>query len=89
MAANKSKRPRRGGEQSAASMAMSFGFAIAIPLVLCILGGVALDNWLHTTPWFILAGVVLGLVISGYQLWNLAQVGESEYGDNTPNKPQK
>lgn len=88
--AMKKKKPRGGGEQSAINMAMSFGFAIVIPVILCILGGIALDNWLHTVPLFTLAGVVLGLAISGFQLWQLAVVGQEEFGGNDDNnKPAK
>ena len=82
MATNKpSKRPTGSNDYegpSAASMAMSIGFAIVIPLLVFILGGIALDNWLHTTPIFILVGVALGLFVSGFQLWRLLKASESE-----------
>lgn len=83
--AMKKKRPPSSGEQSAANMAMSFGFAIVIPILLCILGGVALDNWLHTTPLFTLVGAALGLAISGFQLWRLAVAAQAESGGDVDN----
>jgi len=79
MAANKPNKPVAGnGEQSAANQAMGIGFAIALPLILFILAGVAIDSWLHTTPIFILIGVVLALVVSGYQLYRLLILSGSE-----------
>ena len=78
MATNKPNKPSSSiNEQSAANMALSFGFAIAIPLILFILAGVAVDNWLHTTPIFILVGVALALLVSGYQLWRLLKLADS------------
>ncbi len=79
MAANKPNKPVAGnGEQSAANMAMGIGFAIALPLILFILAGVAIDGWLHTTPIFILVGVALALFVSGYQLYRLLKISGSE-----------
>jgi F0F1-type ATP synthase assembly protein I len=35
-----------------------------------LLGGIgfALDRWLGTTPWFLLAGLLLGLIVGFYEL---------------------
>jgi len=35
-----------------------------------LLGGIgyALDRWLRTSPWFLLAGLLLGLVVGFYEL---------------------
>jgi F0F1-type ATP synthase assembly protein I len=35
-----------------------------------LLGGIgyAIDRWLGTTPWFLLAGLLLGLVVGFYEL---------------------
>ncbi len=35
-----------------------------------LLGGIgyALDEWLGTSPWFLFAGLVLGLVVGFYEL---------------------
>jgi F0F1-type ATP synthase assembly protein I len=37
---------------------------------LILLGGIgyAIDRWLGTTPWFLLAGLLLGLVVGFYEL---------------------
>jgi len=54
------------------------GCAIAATIVLCVIGGVLLDQWLDTTPIFILIGVALGLAGAGYQLWELAQLSSKQ-----------
>ena len=35
-----------------------------------LLGGIgyAIDRWLGTTPWFLLAGLLLGLIVGFYEL---------------------
>lgn len=54
------------------------GCAIAATIVLSVIGGVLLDQWLDTTPIFILIGVALGLAGAGYQLWELAQLSSKQ-----------
>lgn len=50
-------------------------YAAALSLVLSVavlLGvGWALDRWLHTSPWFVVAGIILGSVIGFYQFLRL------------------
>jgi putative F0F1-ATPase subunit (Ca2+/Mg2+ transporter) len=46
-----------------------------VALILCIGGGVLLDRQFGTSPVFTLVGVALGLMTAGYQLWELAKVG--------------
>lgn len=53
------------------SEATSLGFSV----VICVLGGVGLDNWLKTAPVFILVGVFLSLAIIGYFLWRIIKLG--------------
>ncbi|MDO8622395.1 MAG: AtpZ/AtpI family protein [bacterium] len=45
-------------------LAFELGYLIAIPIVLLGLGGRFLDRWLGTSPWLLLAGVLLALVLS-------------------------
>jgi hypothetical protein len=45
---------------------------------LCIGGGVLLDRQFGASPVFTLLGVALGLVAAGYQLWELAKVGNTK-----------
>jgi F0F1-type ATP synthase assembly protein I len=59
----------------AAGVAAGLGCSIVVSLILFIGGGVFLDRWLDTEPIFILIGVGLGLIVAGYQLYELTQVG--------------
>jgi F0F1-type ATP synthase assembly protein I len=59
----------------AVGVATGLGCSIVAALVLCIGGGVWLDARFGTSPLWTLIGVALGLVVAGYQLWELAKVG--------------
>jgi len=59
----------------AVGVATGLGCSIVAALVLCIGGGVWLDSRFGTSPLLTLLGVVLGLVVAGYQLWELTKVG--------------
>ena len=59
----------------AIGVATGLGCSIVAALVLCIGGGVWLDNRFGTSPVLTLIGVALGLAAAGYQLWELAKVG--------------
>ena len=59
----------------AVGVATGLGCSIVAALVLCIGGGVWLDGRFGTSPVLTLSGVVLGLIVAGYQLWELTKVG--------------
>ena len=59
----------------AVGVATGLGCSIVAALVLCIGGGVWLDSRFGTSPVLTLSGVALGLIVAGYQLWELAKVG--------------
>ncbi len=59
-------------------LAVSLGFSIVATLIVCIGGGLALDQWLDKTPLFTLIGVALGLIASGYQLYELVLVSDAK-----------
>jgi F0F1-type ATP synthase assembly protein I len=59
-------------------VATGLGCSIVVALILCIGGGVLLDRQFGTSPVFTLLGVALGLVTAGYQLWELAKVGNTK-----------
>jgi ATP synthase protein I len=59
----------------AVGVATGLGCSIVAALILCIGGGVWLDARFGTSPVLTLIGVALGLVVAGYQLWELAKVG--------------
>lgn len=46
------------------------GWRVTIPLVLFVLGGVWLDNKLHTKPIFILLGILFSIVTSFWGIWS-------------------
>jgi ATP synthase protein I len=56
-------------------LAAGLGCSVVASLIICVLGGVLLDRWLDTTPIFTLAGVLLGILAAGSQLWRLARSG--------------
>jgi F0F1-type ATP synthase assembly protein I len=52
--------------RAAPAMAASYGLVGSIFLFAAI--GYGLDRWRGTSPWFLLAGLVLGVVIGFYEL---------------------
>ena len=70
--------PEQRTQLATAGTAAGMGCAIAATIVLMVIGGVLLDQWLDTTPVFILIGVALGLAGAGYQLWELAQLSSKQ-----------
>jgi ATP synthase protein I len=45
--------------------------SLAMSIVSCLLVGWALDRWLGTSPWFIVAGILLGSVAGFMQFIRL------------------
>lgn len=52
--------------QAAPAMAAAYGLVGAILLFAAI--GYALDKWQGTSPWFLLSGLALGIVVGFYEL---------------------
>jgi F0F1-type ATP synthase assembly protein I len=48
--------------------AAAVGYTMIGAIVLLGGGGYALDVWLGTSPWFLLGGLMLGLVVGFYEL---------------------
>ena len=48
--------------------AAAVGYTMIGAIVLLGGGGYALDAWLGTSPWFLLGGLMLGLVVGFYEL---------------------
>jgi ATP synthase protein I len=59
----------------AIGLAAGLGCSVVASLIICVLGGILLDRWLETTPLFTLAGVLIGILAAGSQLWRLARTG--------------
>jgi F0F1-type ATP synthase assembly protein I len=51
---------------SAVSFAWELGYSIAIPLVLFAIGGRYLDKKLGTSPWLLLGGLFISIIISSF-----------------------
>jgi F0F1-type ATP synthase assembly protein I len=45
------------------------GIYLAAAVLLPLLGGVALDNWHHTAPVFVLVGLFVGLAAGAAGIW--------------------
>lgn len=57
----------------AVSFAWQLGFLIAVPLVLFMAAGWYLDTIIKSSPLFLVCGVVLGLVTTGYEVYHMLQ----------------
>jgi putative F0F1-ATPase subunit (Ca2+/Mg2+ transporter) len=68
--------PEERAGLGAAGVAAGLGCSIVVSVVLLVVGGVAIDNWLGTSPIFTLIGVALALLSAGYQLYELAELGQ-------------
>lgn len=53
---------------SALSIALQFGYTIAIPLIILALLGRFLDKQFDTSPWLLIAGIILSMVVSSVAL---------------------
>jgi ATP synthase protein I len=62
-------------DSRAIGVATGLGCSIVAALIVCIGGGVWLDNRFGTMPVFTFIGIALGLAAAGYQFWELARVG--------------
>lgn len=58
--------------------ALGLGWSLVGSLVVCILGGVFLDQLFDTTPVLTLIGIVLGLVSAGYLLYELTLINRKD-----------
>ena len=59
--------------------AVSLGTTLTAGIVLCSLGGYWLDQKLDTkTPIWTLAGVFLGLVFGGYEVWKVVKIMQAQ-----------
>jgi F0F1-type ATP synthase assembly protein I len=54
---------------SALSLAWELGYTIAIPLVVFALIGRFLDKNLGTSPWLLLVGIILSIIISTFAIY--------------------
>ncbi|MDO8564845.1 MAG: AtpZ/AtpI family protein [bacterium] len=57
------------GEFSAWQLAGELGYTIAIPIVIFALVGRWLDNLYSTSPWILLAGIVISILLSSFLVY--------------------
>jgi F0F1-type ATP synthase assembly protein I len=48
-----------------------FGWYFATTLVGGLVGGIALDRWLDSEPWFLIGGLVLGPLVGFYGMFKM------------------
>lgn len=63
---------------SALGPAQGLGCSIVASLLVFILGGVFLDQYLDTAPLLTLIGVAIGLAAAGYQLYELTLINRTD-----------
>lgn len=54
---------------SALSLAWELGYTIAVPIVVLALLGRFLDKRMGTSPWLLLAGILLSIAASSYVIY--------------------
>ena len=69
--------PEQRAQLNQVAVASGLGCSIVATIVMTIGGGVLLDRALDTTPVLTLIGVALGLIAAGYQLFELALLGQT------------
>ena len=55
--------------------ALDLGLRLGLSVVIGVVGGILLDNWLNTSPLFTLIGVVVGVGAAMYSIWDVARRG--------------
>ena len=55
------------------ALGLDLGIRLGVSVAIGLGGGLLLDNWLGTTPIFILIGMVLGIGAAMVTIWNVAR----------------
>ncbi|MEA2576373.1 MAG: putative F0F1-ATPase subunit Ca2+/Mg2+ transporter [Chloroflexia bacterium] len=81
---------RDSGMAQSLAFAAQLGFAIACPMVAFIGGGAWLDNRLHTVPWLVFAGILLGILAAAGTLYQVIRAQTNRVERNKgPRAPYK
>lgn len=67
------ERPRQAQRPQNWGLLLDLGFRLGLSVVIGVVGGVLLDNWLGTKPIFTLLGVVVGIGAAMYSIWDVAR----------------
>ena len=62
-----------------AYMATQIGVSVAVTCVIFVAGGKYLDNYTHKSPLFTLLGILIGLVVSMYLVWQIVKPLQHKY----------
>lgn len=54
-------------------LVLDLGVRLGLSVVIGVVGGVLLDNWLGTSPIFTLLGIVVGVGAAMYSIWDVAR----------------
>ncbi|MDD4628414.1 MAG: AtpZ/AtpI family protein [Candidatus Peribacteraceae bacterium] len=57
--------PKELGFLLSLRLAWNLGYIIALPAVIFGLGGAYADKYYHTSPWFLLSGFTVAILLSG------------------------
>ncbi|MFA6183556.1 MAG: AtpZ/AtpI family protein [Parcubacteria group bacterium] len=66
---NKEMKNGKTDKLSVFSLAFELGYIVAIPIVLLALGGRMLDKKLDSSPWFLLSGIIISIIVSTYWIY--------------------
>lgn len=50
---------------------IGMGWYVGISILLGVLAGIWLDNKLHTTPWLVIIGLLLGITVAFYGVYKM------------------
>lgn len=51
------------------SLAFELGYIVAIPIVVLALAGRMIDKKLDSSPWFLLLGIIISIIVSTYWIY--------------------
>ena len=66
---NRDKKNIKDRQWSVFSLAMELGYIITIPIVLFAIGGRMLDKQLESSPWFLLGGIFISILLTTYLVY--------------------
>jgi ATP synthase protein I len=67
------ERPSPTGRPANWGLVLDLGFRLGLSVVIGVVAGILLDNWLGTKPIFTLLGVVVGVGAAMYSIWDVAR----------------
>lgn len=73
MPADRPDRAPRAANPQPWGIALDLGVRLGVSVILGLGLGLAVDNWLQTSPIFTLVGVVIGVGAAMYTIWDVAR----------------